>query len=76
MYLYVVTEFKWMVKKSFSEVTYEVGSDERLKITANAMEKRKCKKEKKKKTLNMHKTSRNLYFILRAMESNLIRKMT
>ena len=50
MYLYVVTEFKWMVKKSFSEVTYEVGSDERLKITANAMEKRKCKKEKKKNT--------------------------
>lgn len=34
------------------------------------MEKRKCKK----KTLKMHKTSRNLYFILRAMESNLIRK--
>ena len=39
-----------MVKKSFSEVTYEVESDEQLKITANAMEKRKCKKKKKKNT--------------------------
>ena len=93
-------------------MTYKVGSDEQkisqLKITANAMEKRKCEEKKKKKasnirwnkgnsvwlelrpeeekqeksaniwsyqTLKIHKTSKNLYFIPRAMESNLIRKM-
>lgn len=29
----VVTEFKWMVRKIFSEVTYEVGSDEHRGIS-------------------------------------------
>lgn len=47
-------------------------SDEQLENNNKCHGKeRKCKKEKK--TLKMHKTSRNLYFILRAMESNLIK---
>lgn len=35
----IVTEFKYMVKKNFSEVIYEVGSDEtsQLKVTVGAM---------------------------------------
>ena len=94
-----------MVKKNFSEGTYEVGSDEhRNKPAENNSEwhgkdkvwgeKKKNQtlvwrelrpgKEKQKKsaniwsyqTLKTHKTSKNLYSIPRAMESNLIRKMT